>query len=193
MLCQQLGRSALQCQIPARAVGREAGQAPPPSSPLWGSRGMQDGGGFPPCWVSVAELGVLGFGGAPQGFSGANRAQTPAGTQWFCAGLARAPYPSQRFSGASCPSSKRIFPPPMWKSISHCHHTAPSALPRVSLAPQISWALYSPPPCCVRDLYFILIYLSVGLSLSLLLFQAFQQVCSAESCRLAMKYDKAFI
>lgn len=84
MLCQQLGRSALQCQIPARAVGREAGQAPPPSSPLWGSRGMQDGGGFPPCWVSVAELGVLGFGGAPQGFRGANTAQTPAGTLFLC-------------------------------------------------------------------------------------------------------------
>lgn len=163
MLCQQLGCSALQCQIPARAVGREAGQAPPPSSPLWGSRGMQDGGGFPPCWVSVAELGVLGFGGAPQGFRGANRAQTPAGTQWFCAGLARAPYPSQRFSGASCPSSKRIFPPPMWKSISHCHHTAPSALPRVSLAPPNFQGFLGSlfPPSMLREGFVFHSYLSL--------------------------------
>lgn len=106
--------------------GREAGQAPPPSSPHWGARGMQDGGGFPPCWVSVAELGVLGLVLVMLGF--------PWDNSGFVLAWTRVPHPSQRFSGASCPSSQRIFPPPMWKSISHCHHTAPSALPGVLLA-----------------------------------------------------------
>lgn len=123
MLCQELGRSALQCQTPAHAVRRDAGQAPPPSSPHWGSRGMQDRGDFPPCWVSVAELGVLGLGGASQGFRGANTAQTPAGTQGFCAGLARAPYPSQRFSA---PAARGFFPLP-------CGKASPTAITQLLL------------------------------------------------------------
>lgn len=103
---------------------------------------VQDGEGFPPCWVSVAELGVLGLVLAVVGLPRASVEQAQPRLQLGICGFelawARVPRPSQRFSGASCPSSRRIFPAPMWKSISQCHHTAPAALPGLLLALQIS-------------------------------------------------------
>lgn len=120
----------------------------------------------------------------------------PLGHNGFVLAWQGLPIPAKGSLVPPAPAARGFFPLP-------CGKASPTAItqlllpcPESRLHLQISkasWALYSPTPCCVRDLYFILIYLSVGLSLSLLLFQAFQQVCSAESCRLAMKYDKAFI
>lgn len=82
---------------------------------------------------------------------------------------------------------------------SHCHCTALFALPRVSLTPclQISKGF-------LGSLITFMLHLGFVFNSYLFLHRfvpviaavpgpAFQQVCSAESCRLAMKYDKAFI
>lgn len=110
------------------------------------------------------------------GFGGASTAQTAAGKQRLCAGLGEGSLSrarglwsllSQQQEGfSSSPVDAKL--PLLLLSFLPClgfgwHPTCKF--------PRASWAPLSP-PCCVWDLYLILIYFFIGSSLSLLLFPA---------------------
>lgn len=161
-------------------------------------------GGLPLPWVPAAEQGVPALdphrGGAPRGFGGANTAQTPAGKQWLHAGLGKGV--SVLGEGSlvpPAPAARGFFLLPRGQEGPMAVAQLFLPCPGVSLAPHLQV-----PKGFLGSLVTPLLHLGFVFNSYLFLDRfvpviaavpgpAFQQVCSAERCRLAMRYDKAFI
>ena len=134
-----------------------------------------DGGLLPP-WVPVAEQGVLGLVPAVVGLPGASVELTQPRHQLGSGGFEGSPsqarelwslLPQQREGFSSSHADEKLLLP---LHSSFCPARGLACAPPANFQ-GLPWVPLSP-PCCVWDLYLILIYFFIGLSLSLLLFPA---------------------
>lgn len=111
-------------------------------------------------WLSWECWGLVEL---PRASEEQTEPRLPLGHSGFVLAWQGLPIPAKGSLVPPAPAARGFFPPPMWKSISYCHHTAPSALPGVSLAPPNFQGFLGSlfPPSMLREGFVFHSYLSL--------------------------------